>query len=99
MAKISKKLKTKSDLILQISKNNKLSISTSSLVVDTILENITLALLKDNKVELRGFGTFGVKKYKAYKGRNPQNQETVTVRSKRRPWFKPGQIRFLLNKK
>ena len=99
MVKIAKKLKTKSDIIAEIAKNKKLPLSTAVLFVDTVFEEITQALLKGGKVELRGFGTFGVKKYKGYKGRNPKNQKRVIVRAKKRPWFKPGLIRESLRRK
>ena len=99
MGKIVKKLKNKSDIIFEIAERKKLPLVTVGLVVDTVFEEITQVLLKDRKVELRGFGTFGVKKYKAYKGRNPQNQKRVMVRAKKRPWFKPGLFHEELNKK
>ena len=99
MKKITKKLKTKSDIISEIAKTKNLPLSTAMIFVDTVFEEITQALLKDRKVELRGFGTFGVKRYKAYKGRNPKNQKQVMVRAKKRPWFKPGIFRESLNKK
>ena len=98
MKKITRKLKTKSDIISEIAKKKNLHLSTSNLFVDTVFEEISKALLKDQRVEIRGFGTFGVKKYKAYKGRNPQNQKRITVRAKRRPWFKPGIFHESINK-
>ena len=98
MKKIAKKLKTKSDIASEIAQKKNLSLTTANLFVDTVFEKITQSLLKGQKVELRGFGTFGVKKYKAYKGRNPKNQKTIMVRAKRRPWFKPGILREKLNK-
>lgn len=99
MKKIAKKLKTKSDLISEIAQKKGLPLSTAYLFVDTVFEEIAQSLLKGQKVEIRGFGTFGVKKYKAYKGRNPQTQKSVMVRVKKRPWFKPGLFRESLNKK
>ena len=99
MKKIARKLKTKSDFISEIAQKKNLPLSTASLLVNTVFEEIIKSLLKDQKVELRGFGTFGVKKYKAYKGRNPKNQQRVMVRAKKRPWFKPGLLRESLNKK
>ncbi len=99
MKRIAKKLKTKSDIAAEVARKKRLSLATAHLFVDTVFEKITQALLKGQKAELRGFGSFGVKKYKAYKGRNPQNQQTVTVRAKKRPWFKTGLFREKLNKK
>ena len=99
MKKITKTLKTKADIISEIAKKKNLPLSTTSLCVETVLEEISQALLKDQRVELRGFGTFGVKRYKAYKGRNPQNQKQITVRAKKRPWFKPGTFNESINNK
>ena len=99
MKKIARKLKTKSEFISEIARKKKISFSTATLFVDSVIDQITQALLKGYKVELRGFGTFGVKKYEAYKGRNPQNQQRVMVRAKRRPWFRPGLFKNSLNKK
>jgi len=98
MKKIAKKLKTKSNIVSAIAKKKNLPLKTANLFVDTVFEKITQSLLKGQRVELRGFGTFGVKKYKSYKGRNPRNQQTIIVRAKRRPWFKPGILLEKLNK-
>lgn len=99
MEEISKKLKTKSEIIAEVAEKHCLPLSTATLFIDTVFDEITQTLLQNGKVELRGFGTFGVKKYKAYKGRNPKNQQRVMVRAKKRPWFKAGQIKDALNKK
>ena len=48
------------------------------------------ALKDGNRVELRGFGTFEVRSYDAYKGRNPKTGESVEVAPKRSPFFKAG---------
>ena len=98
MKKISKKLKTKSNLIEELASKKGLSLKAATLCVETIKEEMTQALVKDQRIEIRGFGSFGVKKYKAYKGRNPQNQQKITVRAKKRPWFKPGVFSKSLNK-
>ena len=97
MKPTKKKLQTKSTLISQIVEKKKLPWASVALAVDTIFEEIVKGLLREQRVELRGFGSFGVKKYKAYKGRNPRNQEKVMVPAKRRPWFKPGIFRNKLN--
>ena len=99
MKKIARTLKTKSDLISEIARKKNVSLSVATLLVNTIFEEIIQSLLKGQKVELRGFGTFGVKKYRAYKGRNPRNQQRIMVRAKKRPWFKPGLLRKGLNTK
>ena len=99
MKKIAKKFKKKPNIVSQIAGRKKLPLSTVELAVNTVFQEIEKALLKGHKVELRGFGTFGVKKYKSYKGRNPKSQEKISVPAKKRPWFKPGVFRESLNKK
>ena len=59
-------------------------------LVDVILDEITLAIARGERVELRGFGTFSAKVHPAYVGRNPQNQTAVQVPKKVVPHFKPG---------
>ena len=60
------------------------------LIVATIFEEITAALARGDRVELRGFGAFSVKKRDARSGRNPRTGETVAVCEKHIPVFKTG---------
>jgi len=53
---------------------------------DTLAETMA----KGDRVEIRGFGTFSVKRYKPYKGRNPKTGEKISVSSKTLPFFKVG---------
>jgi integration host factor subunit beta len=67
-------------------------------IVTTIFEEITNALAKRDRVELRGFGAFSVKERDARKGRNPRTGETVAVDQKVVPFFKTGkELRDRLN--
>jgi len=67
-------------------------------IVKTIFENISAALARGERVELRGFGIFTVKEYPPRVGRNPRTGETVHVAAKRRPHFKSGiELRRRLN--
>jgi len=59
-------------------------------VIDAIVETITNALKKGEKVALVGFGTFQVMKRKARRGRNPQTRETIQIPAKKVPKFVPG---------
>ncbi|PCJ39705.1 MAG: integration host factor subunit beta [Alphaproteobacteria bacterium] len=69
-------------------------------IVNTIFEEITDALAKGNRVELRGFGAFSVKHRPKRIGRNPRTGETVNVPEKYVPYFKTGKdLRERLNKK
>ncbi len=67
-------------------------------VVGTVLEEIAVALEAGNRVELRGFGAFSVKKREPRLGRNPRTGEAVDVETKFVPFFKPGKrLRERLN--
>ena len=61
-------------------------------IVNTVFEEITDAMAKGERVELRGFGAFSVKKRDARLGRNPRTGEAVSVESKRVPFFKTGKL-------
>ena len=67
--------------------------------VDSLIEGVTSALKKNQRVTLVGFGTFGVSKRKARTGRNPQTGETIKIKAKRAVRFKPGkQLDSALNR-
>ncbi|MGF1659752.1 MAG: integration host factor subunit beta [Rubrimonas sp.] len=59
-------------------------------IVATVFEEITMALVRGERVELRGFGAFSVKEREARMGRNPRTGESVPVPEKRVPFFKTG---------
>ncbi|RMH40194.1 MAG: integration host factor subunit beta [Alphaproteobacteria bacterium] len=61
-------------------------------IVNTVFEEIINALAEGNRVELRGFGAFSVKKRDARIGRNPRTGETVAVEEKYVPFFKAGKL-------
>jgi integration host factor subunit beta len=61
-------------------------------IVNTIFEEITNAMARGDRVELRGFGAFSVKKRDARVGRNPRTGETVPVEEKFVPFFKTGKL-------
>jgi integration host factor subunit beta len=68
-------------------------------IVNAILNTITAALARGDRVELRGFGAFSVKDRPARTGRNPRTGAQVSVRQKRIPFFKAGkQMRKCLNR-
>jgi len=67
-------------------------------IVNTVFDEITGAMSRGDRVELRGFGAFSVKKRDARVGRNPRTGETVNVEEKHVPFFKTGkQLRERLN--
>ena len=61
-------------------------------IVNTIFDEITSAMADGDRVELRGFGAFSVKKRDARVGRNPRTGETVNVEEKHVPFFKTGKL-------
>ena len=61
-------------------------------IVNTVFSEITEALAKGDRVELRGFGAFSVKSRDARIGRNPRTGEAVEVESKAVPFFKTGKL-------
>ncbi len=61
-------------------------------IVNTIFEEITDAMSRGDRVELRGFGAFSVKKRDARTGRNPRTGEAVDVSEKHVPFFKTGKL-------
>ncbi|MEM6410650.1 MAG: integration host factor subunit beta [Pseudomonadota bacterium] len=66
--------------------------------VDVIFEEISAALERGDRVELRGFGAFSVRQRDARRGRNPRTGETVDVPAKRVPFFKAGkELRMRIN--
>ena len=89
---------TKSDLITALSEKHKTTKVMATLIVNSVLSSIVNTLKKGNRVEIRGLGTFEVRKYGAYQGRNPQTGEKVQVKPKKLPFFKPGKFKNQLNK-
>lgn len=90
---------TKSELIQKLAERNPhLYLRDIEKIVETIFDEITAALSKGDRVELRGFGAFSVKERESRTGRNPRTGETVKVDAKRLPFFKTGKgLRERLN--
>lgn len=82
---------TKSELIVRLAAANPhLYQNDVERIVSTIFDEITIALARGDRVELRGFGAFSVKKRGARTGRNPRTGASVEVSSKYVPYFKTG---------
>lgn len=81
---------TKSELIEQISEKLKLPTGKAEQIVNCVFDSMVKALQEGEGIEIRGFGSFTVREYKAYEGRNPRTGETVHVAPKRLPFFKVG---------
>ena len=80
----------KSELVDALSDEENLAVKEATSIIDTILKTMSEALARGESVELRGFGTFHVKLYGGYQGRNPKNGEVVAVKPKKLPAFKVG---------
>jgi integration host factor subunit beta len=80
----------KAKLIEMVSERVKIPSNAAKVVVNTIFDSMRETLEKGEGIEIRGFGSFVVKQYGAYKGRNPKTGKTVDVRPKRLPHFKVG---------
>lgn len=90
---------TKSDLILRLAEMYPHLLQRDiERIVGTVFDEISNALARGNRVELRGFGAFSVKQRDARQGRNPRTGEAVSVSEKFVPFFKTGkQLRDRLN--
>lgn len=81
---------TKSDLIRVISVKNDVPFPDAETAVNTFFQTMINGLRTGKRIELRGFGTFQVREYGSYIGRNPRTGEPVNVPPKRLPFFKVG---------
>ena len=91
---------TKSDLIEHVAELNKVSRGRAEALVNMVFECLEAALRRDERVEIRGLGSFATRHYGAYKGRNPRTGVSVAVKPKRLPYFKVGkELKDLINSK
>lgn len=81
---------TKSELIDEVAARRNLPRRTAEEVVNLIFDGMRDALCRGERIEIRGFGTFKVRFYDGYVGRNPKTSQTIKVRSKVLPVYKPG---------
>lgn len=80
----------RSGLIHALKEKAGLSRKDAEKVVDTFFGALKETLAKGDRVEIRGFGSFTIKHYKPYLGRNPKTGEKIQVTSKKLPFFKVG---------
>lgn len=92
---------TRSQLILRLAElNPHLYHRDVERIVTTVFEEISAALARGDRVELRGFGAFSIKRRSARVGRNPRTGEVVQVAAKYLPYFKTGkELRERINSK
>ncbi len=81
---------TKSELIEVVAQEANLTKGRAELVINTIFDAMVEALQRSEGIEIRGFGSFTVRQYRSYEGRNPRTGDAVHVPPKRLPFFKVG---------
>lgn len=81
---------TKADLIIKVAAKAGITRVKAEAVVNTVFDTMVEALMRDDRIEIRGFGSFVNRKYDAYKGRNPRTGEIINVDEKKLPFFKVG---------
>ena len=89
---------TKAELVEEVSRVSDLTKKHSEVIVDTVFRSIITALHRGEKIELRGFGSFRLRRREPRKGRNPKTGDKVDVPPKKVPYFKPGkELKELIN--
>ena len=89
---------TKADLVDQVTALGSLTRRDGEVIVDTFFEGVIEAVAADDKVEIRGFGSFRTRQRNARTGRNPKTGDKVDVPAKRVPYFKPSkELRDMVN--
>ena len=82
---------TKSQLIQELlERSNTLSLQEAETIVDILFTSMTQALARGEKIEIRDFGSFKVRTYQSYQGRNPRTGTKADVAPKKLPHFKVG---------
>ncbi len=81
---------TKSELIEAVSSKIDVPKNRAEDIVNAVFDAMTDALLEDRRIEVRGFGSFSIRKYRARKGRNPRTGTEVQVDKKKSVHFKVG---------
>ncbi|MDA8157563.1 MAG: integration host factor subunit beta, partial [Deltaproteobacteria bacterium] len=71
---------------------NDIPVKIADKITDTIINEIKESLIQRKRVEIRGFGSFSVKEYKTYTGRNPKTGDKIEVQKKLAPQFKVSKI-------
>ncbi len=80
----------KSQMIEALAKEESLPLKKAEEVVNTVFGEIEAAFIRGERVEIRGLGSFKVKRYDGYQGRNPKTGEMIKVARKKLPFFKVG---------
>jgi integration host factor subunit beta len=81
---------TKSELVEKVAARLKLPKGKAEQIVHAIFDSLQDSMMKGERIEIRGFGSFEIRHYKSYEGRNPRTGAPVSVAPKRLPFFKVG---------
>jgi integration host factor subunit beta len=89
---------TKAELVDEVARTTELTRKHAEVIVNTVFDSIVDSLRTGEKIELRGFGSFRIRRRGSRLGRNPKTGDKVEVPPKRIPYFKPGkELKELLN--
>lgn len=80
----------KTDLIDALAQDQNLPIRTAESIIATVLDAMTETLVNGDNIEIRGFGSFTVREYNSYDGRNPKTGDAIKVKPKKLPFFRVG---------
>jgi integration host factor subunit beta len=80
----------KSELIESLAAEKGLTYKKAEEIVNIVFDAMSSAMIRNERIEIRGFGSFVVKDYKSYTGRNPKTGEPIEVKPKKLPFFKVG---------
>ena len=80
----------KSQLILSIAEKAKMTKKRAEDVINLIFDSMVKSMCRGDRIEIRGLGSFVVKEYGSYTGRNPRTGESIQVKPKKLPFFKVG---------
>ncbi|MFO8163819.1 MAG: HU family DNA-binding protein [Thermodesulfobacteriota bacterium] len=80
----------KSQLVEKLAKAEDLTIKTAEDIVNTVFKEMEKSLVQNSRIEIRGLGSFKIKQYDGYNGRNPKTGKIINVESKKLPFFKVG---------
>ncbi len=90
----------KSELIQKLAEQAKILPKDAEISVKTVFDSMIHALKSDDGIEIRGFGSFKVRKYEGRSGNHPRTGNEISIEPKKRPFFKVGKdLRERINKK
>ena len=81
---------TRRKLIAAVAAAEGITIKEAEMAVKTVFGSMEQALAEENRIEIRGFGSFQVRTYQSYQGRNPRTGDSIQVNNKKLPFFKVG---------